>query len=75
MFHCNGGPGCNTVDWLGAVMEWVEKGTAPKQLTGAHVERGTTTRTRPLCPYPQVARYKGAGSIDDHANFACVAVP
>ena len=73
MFHCNGGPGCNTADWLAAVMDWVEKGTAPAQLIGAHVEAGKTTRTRPLCPYPQVARYKGEGSIDDAANFACVA--
>jgi hypothetical protein len=74
MFHCNGGPGCNTVDWLAAVMDWVEKGNAPAQLIGAHVEKETTTRTRPLCPYPQVARYKGSGSIDDAASFACVAV-
>jgi feruloyl esterase len=72
MFHCSGGPGCNTTDWLAAVMDWVEKGKAPAQITGAHVEAGKTTRTRPLCPYPTVARYKGAGSIDDAANFACV---
>ena len=72
MFHCNGGPGCNTADWLGAVMDWVEKGKAPVQLTGAHVEKGVTTRTRPLCPYPQVARYKGAGNSDEAANFGCV---
>ena len=73
MFHCNGGPGCNTADWLGAVMDWVEKGLAPERIVGAHVESGNTTRTRPLCPYPQVARYQGAGSIDDAANFACAA--
>lgn len=72
MFHCNGGPGCNTVDWLAAVIEWVEKGKAPAQLIGAHVEGGKTTRTRPLCPYPQVARHNGSGSIDDAVNFACV---
>jgi len=52
-----------------------EKGTAPEQLTGAHVEGGKTTRTRPLCPYPQVARYKGTGSVDEAANFACAAPP
>jgi hypothetical protein len=74
MFHCNGGPGCNTADWLAAAMGWVEKGTAPEQLTGAHVEAGKTTRTRPLCAYPQVARYKGAGSIDEADNFSCVAL-
>ena len=74
MFHCNGGPGCNAADWLAAVMDWVEKGTAPEQLTGAHVESGKTTRTRPLCPYPLVARYKGTASIDEAANFSCVAL-
>jgi feruloyl esterase len=75
MFHCSGGPGCGNVDWLAAVMAWVEKGTAPTQLVGAHVESGKTTRTRPLCPYPQVARYKGAGSIDEAANFTCTTAP
>ncbi len=73
MFHCSGGPGCNTADWLTATMDWVEKGVAPTQMIGAHLESGNTTRTRPLCPYPQIARYKGAGSTDDAANFACVA--
>jgi feruloyl esterase len=38
------------------------------------VEAGKTTRTRPLCAYPQVARYKGAGSIDEADNFSCVAL-
>ena len=75
MFHCNGGPGCNTVDWLAAVMDWVENGKAPVQLIGAHLENGKTTRTRPLCPYPQVARYKGNGSIDEAVNFGCVVLP
>jgi feruloyl esterase len=73
MFHCNGGPGCGSVDWLAVVTDWVEKGNAPAQIIGAHVEKGTTTRTRPLCPYPLVARYKGTGSIDEAANFGCVA--
>lgn len=72
MFHCNGGPGCSSADWLAAAMDWVEHGKAPAQISGAHVESGKTTRTRPLCPYPAVARYKGTGSIDDEANFACV---
>jgi feruloyl esterase len=73
MFHCNGGPGCSSVDWLTPVMEWVEKGKAPDRITGAHVEKGETGRTRPLCPYPEVAKYKGSGSIDDAANFTCAA--
>ena len=73
MFHCRGGVGCDNVDWLGAVVNWVEKGQAPNALVGKHDEAGKTTRTRPLCPYPQVSRYKGAGSIDEAANFECLA--
>ena len=72
MFHCGGGPGCGSVDWLAALMNWVENGKAPARLTGAHVEKGVTTRTRPLCPYPQVARYQGAGSVDEAVSFGCV---
>jgi hypothetical protein len=71
MFHCNGGPGCGSADWLATLMDWVEKGTAPTQIIGSHIEKGVTMRTRPLCVYPQVARYKGSGSIDEAANFVC----
>jgi hypothetical protein len=72
MFHCGGGPGCGNVDWLTAVVNWVEKGVAPSMVTGAHVEGGKTTRTRPICAYPQVASYKGSGSIDAAENFSCL---
>jgi hypothetical protein len=72
MFHCGGGPGCGNVDWLTAVVNWVEKGEAPSMLIGAHVEGQTTTRTRPICMYPTVAKYKGSGSIDMADNFTCV---
>jgi feruloyl esterase len=61
------------VDWLAAVVDWVEHGKAPEMLVGAHIEAGKTTRTRPICAYPQVAAYKGSGSIDEAANFHCVA--
>jgi feruloyl esterase len=71
MFHCGGGPGCGNVDWLTAVVNWVEKGTAPSMLVGAHIEAGKTTRTRPICAYPMEARYKGAGSIDAAESFSC----
>jgi feruloyl esterase len=73
MFHCGGGPGCGNVDWLTAAVDWVEKGKAPEMLTGAHVEGGKTTRTRPICMYPMVAVYKGSGSIDAAENFTCAA--
>ena len=72
MFHCGGGLGTDRFDALTPLVNWVEGGAAPDQIPAARVERGEVTRTRPLCPYPQVAAYLGAGSIDDAKNFACV---
>ncbi len=71
MGHCGGGDGPNTFDMLTALEQWVEKGKAPEQVIAAHLTAGKVDRTRPLCPYPQVARYKGTGSIDEAENFAC----
>jgi hypothetical protein len=73
MTHCAGGIGPDRNDAVTAVIDWVEKGKAPDQIIASKVTNGQTVRTRPLCPYPQVARYKGQGSIDDASNFACVA--
>jgi feruloyl esterase len=56
---------------LSALEQWVEKGKAPDQIAASRVREGKVDRTRPLCPYPQMAQYKGSGSIDDAANFAC----
>jgi feruloyl esterase len=72
MAHCQGGEGPNEFDELGAMERWVEKGEAPQQIVASHKTDGKVDRTRPLCPYPQVARYQGNGSVDDAANFACV---
>jgi hypothetical protein len=71
MFHCGGGIGCSTFDKLGPVVQWVEKGIAPDSIIGSRIVNGKPDRTRPLCPYPQTAKYKGTGSIDDAANFVC----
>jgi feruloyl esterase len=71
MTHCAGGIGPDRNDAVTAVIDWVEKGKAPDQLIASKVTDGKTVRTRPLCPYPQVARYKGQGSIDEAANFKC----
>src|SRR5215204_3845839 len=71
--HCGGGIGPDRTDAVTAVIDWVEKGKAPDSLLASKVTDNTVVRTRPLCPYPQVARYKGQGSIDDAANFSCVA--
>jgi feruloyl esterase len=71
MGHCGGGDGPNAFDKVAALEQWVEHGMAPAQLLASQSANGTVARTRPLCPYPQVAAYKGTGSIDDAANFAC----
>jgi feruloyl esterase len=72
MHHCDGGPGPNTLDALTALERWVEGGIAPDRIIASHVTAGVVDRARPLCPYPQVARYTGTGSIDEAANFRCV---
>jgi feruloyl esterase len=71
MHHCSGGPGPNVFDMLPALEAWVEKGEAPARVIASRVDGGSITRTRPLCPHPQVAKYSGTGSIDDAASFAC----
>jgi feruloyl esterase len=71
--HCSGGPGPNTVDAQAALEEWVEKATAPDQIMATHLTAGVVDRSRPLCPYPQVATYKGKGDTNDAANFSCAA--
>jgi feruloyl esterase len=73
MAHCGGGVGPDRNDAVTAVIDWVEKGQAPDHLIATKMTNGQPVRTRPLCPYPQVARYKGQGSIDDAASFSCVA--
>jgi feruloyl esterase len=71
--HCGGGIGPDRNDAVTAVIDWVEKSKAPDALIASKVTDGKTVRTRPLCPYPQVARYKGQGSIDEAASFSCKA--
>jgi feruloyl esterase len=71
MNHCGGGDGTDNFDMLTALEQWVEKGKAPDQIMASHMSNGKPDRTRPLCPYPQVAMYKGTGSTDDAANFVC----
>jgi feruloyl esterase len=71
MGHCGGGPGVNTFDSIGALEKWVEKGVAPDTMMGT----GAQGLTRPLCPYPQYADYKGSGDLKDASNWACKAPP
>ena len=72
MGHCGGSAGPNQVDWMGTLENWREKGQAPASIIGKGTIAGTPM-TRPLCPYPQVATYKGVGSTNDASNFVCKA--
>ena len=71
MGHCRGGEGPNTFDTVSALEQWIEQGKAPDRIIASHATNGGVDRTRPLCPYPQVASYKGIGSTDEAANFVC----
>ena len=78
--HCGGGIGCYPTTGFQALVDWVENNIEPGTLIGsraANVDKNpyynwSDPRTRPICPYPEVARYSGTGSIDDAANFMCV---
>jgi pimeloyl-ACP methyl ester carboxylesterase len=70
MGHCAGGAATDSIDGLGSLVDWVEKGQAPQSVPGS----GTVVypgRTRPLCAYPQYAHYKGTGNPEDASNFSC----
>jgi feruloyl esterase len=86
MAHCSGGIGANDFgngrkfqhddpehNLLSALEAWVERGVAPAKLvgTGTAVNEPSKVLTRPLCPYPQTARYNGAGDANDARNFSC----
>lgn len=86
MGHCSGGPATDQADFLTPLVAWVEQGVAPGSITaqargagnagGVNAEvpaNWSPARTRPLCPFPQVARYKGAGDVESAASWACVA--
>jgi hypothetical protein len=79
MGHCGGGPATDKFDFVTPLVNWVEKGQAPESVLA--VTRPVSQnndlngipagRTRPLCAYPKVARYNGAGAIDDARSFRC----
>jgi tannase/feruloyl esterase len=71
--HCSGGPGPDTFDRMASLEAWVEHGQKPTRIVASRIASGKVERTRPLCPFGQVAKWNGSGSTDDAANFACVA--
>jgi feruloyl esterase len=73
MGHCGGGDGPSVFDMVGAMEQWREHGRAPAEILASKMHQGRVIRTRPLCPYPQIAGYKGTGSIDAAESFTCMA--
>ena len=70
--HCGGGAGPMPAGLFEAVVAWVENGVAPDTILARRTLPGGAVRTRPLCPYPETAKWRGTGSTDDAANFVCV---
>jgi feruloyl esterase len=74
MNHCMGGEGCDTFDKLAAIDQWVAAKKAPEQLVSAKFDKqGRRERTRPICAWPKVTRYRGTGSMDEASSFMCTA--
>jgi feruloyl esterase len=71
--HCSGGAGPDQVNWMAALERWRESGKAPDRIEAARVAGNRIETTRPLCPYPQIAKYTGVGSTSDAGNFTCAA--
>jgi feruloyl esterase len=72
MTHCGGGEATDQFDVLAPLMEWVEQGRSPERIVAAaNPHAPWPQRTRPLCPYPAVARYNGNGDIENAASFQC----
>jgi feruloyl esterase len=71
MGHCAGGEGPNSFDMMSRLEQWVEHGEPPVRIVASHLTAGKVDRTRPLCAYPLVARYKGAGDINAAESFVC----
>jgi feruloyl esterase len=73
MNHCWGGEGPDSFDTVSVLEQWMQTGNAPARIVASPSTESAVYRTRPLCPYPQVARYTGIGSINSAENFRCEA--
>ena len=69
--HCGGGAGPTPGGQLEALMAWVEENKAPESLLATRPAQNGPARTRPVCAYPLVAKYKGSGSTDNATSFSC----
>jgi feruloyl esterase len=71
VLHCALGPGPDAVDWTRSILDWVENNRPPDRVIARKVSNGAIAQSRPLCPYPQRAEYRGSGPTDDEASFVC----
>jgi feruloyl esterase len=72
VMHCLGGPGPDTIDWFTAIADWVERDRAPERIIARKIgSDGVVSNARPLCPFPQRARYDGKGNPNDAASYSC----
>ena len=71
MQHCGGGAGADTFDAVGVLDQWVDHRVAPDKIIASRAEPAFT---RPLCAYPQEARYNGSGDRTDASNWKCVSL-
>jgi feruloyl esterase len=69
--HCGGGTGPSSFDMQTALEDWIERGIAPNRIVASRQVGGVVDRSRPLCPYPQVAVYNGKGDTNDADSFTC----
>lgn len=85
MGHCSGGPATDQADFITPLVNWVEHGVAPGSIQASARGAGnpgganpdlpanwSPDRTRPLCPFPSVARYNGAGDVEQASSWTCV---
>lgn len=70
--HCQGGPGPDTFDKIGAIERWTEQGLAPDAIEATHKGPDGPPLSRPLCAYPEVAHWNGSGNTNDAASFSCL---
>jgi feruloyl esterase len=75
MAHCSGGEGPDNFDKMAAIESWVEQDKAPDSLVASQFAGAKPIRTRPICPYPQQAKYNGTSDPTDATSFTCVIPP
>jgi len=71
MGHCNGGTGATSTDWVTTLERWREQGEAPDAIRASGSSAAGASMTRPLCPHPQRATYKGRGDVNKAESFVC----